>query len=70
MAAPAKAARFAEAALKAHAKETGNLREPLETRIMDLLTDLMHLAKKRGVEFDSVAQQARAHVAAEEAGDY
>jgi Tfp pilus assembly protein PilO len=70
MAAPAKAARFAETALKAHAKETGNLREPLETRIMDLLTDLMHLAKKRGLDFDSVAQQARAHATAEEAGEY
>jgi Tfp pilus assembly protein PilO len=70
MAAPAKAARFAETALKAHAKETGNLSEPMETRIMDLLTDLMHLAKKRGLDFDSVAQQARVHVTAEEAGEY
>lgn len=70
MAAPPKAAKFAETALKAHSKAVRNEGEPLETRIMDLVTDIMHLSRRMRLDFESITRQAAAHVEAEEAGEY
>jgi phosphoribosyl-ATP pyrophosphohydrolase len=58
MAHPAKARKLAEESLAFHSRKVGNRDEEFETRLSDLLADLMHLANAKGVEFDEVVAHA------------
>lgn len=44
-------------------------REPIGTVLVDLLADLIHYAASVGEDWDSIAEQAAAHVEAERAGE-
>lgn len=65
MAQPAKARKFAKDTLAFHSKRAGNEEEDWETRISDLLADLMHLAKSKGLPFDDIVQHAYRNFSAE-----
>lgn len=48
-------------ALETHAVCAGNADEGRRTQLVDLLTDLMHLADSEGVDFNDALQTAWAH---------
>lgn len=49
---------WAAVAVKAFAKETGIQSETLETKVSDLLCDLMHLCHQRGIDFHKERRNA------------
>ena len=52
-------AEWAITCLYAFAEATGQLHEPADDIIGDLLADLMHLCRMNGLDFDKLAQRAR-----------
>lgn len=58
----------AQAAVDTYAALVGGERtEPLETQIVDLLTDLLHLARQNGSEPEALCTTAQLHYEAEQA---
>jgi len=60
-----KKADWALKAVRYYARLAGEPREPLETKMVDLLTDMMHLAGRKRVRMYMVIGQAYEHYAAE-----
>jgi hypothetical protein len=57
-------ANAARAALDAYGKTKGyasGQRQDLRERMIDLLTDLRHLARESGIDFDSMSSMSRFH---------
>ncbi len=55
----------ADKALTTFTRNTGMHGEDYETRIGDLVTDLIHLCDREGVHFDAIVKRALQHHAAE-----
>ncbi len=53
--------KYAKTAIRAHAKAVGNEDEELEIQVRDLLADLMHLCKIKGVDFEYNLRSAKNH---------
>jgi len=61
----AERAAWAERAVRYFARASGQGREPLETSVVDLLADLMHLAEREGLDLHRLAERAHLHFSAE-----
>lgn len=59
----------AESALAVHVASTNNFNEPDKDQIVDLLTDLLHYAKRKRVDIDDVMFRARNHYDTEASHD-
>ncbi len=58
-------ASWAHKALKKHVETTGSQDEDFVTQFGDLLSDLMHLARFEGLDFQYEVDRARGHFEAE-----
>lgn len=72
MATPKKSAQMAEKTLKFYSdKVAGHGKdENLETRMVDLVGDLMHLAAEKEVDFNEILDWANQHFQTERAGHF
>ncbi len=50
---------WADAAVDKFAAETGMQSDDLETRVCDLVSDLMHLCKFNGLDFEAILPRSR-----------